>query len=71
MKPLTRLRIDAGMTAKELSTATGVSRTTISDLERGRGAGPEKLKVLADFLTAKLERPVLASELLDSSEALA
>lgn len=37
MRPIERLRLDAGQTITEVALATGIARNTIARAERGRG----------------------------------
>jgi transcriptional regulator with XRE-family HTH domain len=50
VKKLKRMRINQGLTQRELASRAGVSNTTLWKIERGGGVTPPTLKKLADVL---------------------
>lgn len=47
---LRELRIDRGLSQRQLSELAGVSNTSVWKIERGGGANPATLKKIADVL---------------------
>jgi len=47
---LKELRIDQGLSQRELSERAGISNTSVWKIERGGGANPATLKKIADVL---------------------
>ncbi len=62
MDKLKELRIDAGLSQRELSKRAGLTDTAVSMVERRRSAQPATLKKIADVLGVR------ASELLSDRE---
>jgi len=53
VEKLTELRINAGLTQRQLAKKAGISNTSLWKIERGGGATPPTLKKLADVLGVK------------------
>ena len=53
MRKLRELRINQGLTQRELARRAGISNTSLWKIERGGGATPPTLKRLADALGVK------------------
>ena len=47
------LRVNQGLTQRQLARKAGISNTTLAKIERGGGAMPPTLKKLADVLGVK------------------
>jgi transcriptional regulator with XRE-family HTH domain len=58
VEKLRRLRIDRGLSQRQLAQEAGVTQTTVWKIEHGGGANPATLKKLGDVLGVR------ASELL-------
>jgi transcriptional regulator with XRE-family HTH domain len=58
VEKLRRLRIDKGLSQRQLAQLSGVTQTTVWKIEHGGGANPATLKKLGDVLGVR------ASELL-------
>ena len=50
VEKIRELRIDQGLTQRELARRAGISHTSVWKIERGGGATPPTLKKLADVL---------------------
>ena len=50
MEKIKNLRIDQGLTQRELARRAGISNTSLWKIEHGGGARPPTLKKLADVL---------------------
>jgi transcriptional regulator with XRE-family HTH domain len=48
-----KLRVNQGLTQRELARKAGISNATLSKIEHGRSARPPTLKKLADVLGVK------------------
>ena len=53
MEKLRELRVNQGLTQRQLARKAGISNTTLAKIERGGGAMPPTLKKLADVLGVK------------------
>jgi len=53
VRKLRELRINQGLTQRELARRAGISNTSLWKIERGGGATPPTLKRLADALGVK------------------
>ena len=53
MDKLVELRVNQGLTQRELARQAGISNTSLWKIERGGGATPPTLKKLADVLGVK------------------
>jgi transcriptional regulator with XRE-family HTH domain len=50
LEKLRELRVNQGLTQRQLARKAGISNTTLAKIERGGGAMPPTLKKLADVL---------------------
>jgi transcriptional regulator with XRE-family HTH domain len=53
VEKLRELRVNQGLTQRQLARKAGISNTTLAKIERGGGAMPPTLKKLADVLGVK------------------
>ena len=53
VEKLWELRINQGLTQRQLAREAGISNTTLAKIERGGGAMPPTLKKIADVLGVK------------------
>jgi len=53
LEKLRELRVNQGLTQRQLARKAGISNTTLAKIERGSGAMPPTLKKLADVLGVK------------------
>jgi transcriptional regulator with XRE-family HTH domain len=53
LEKLRKLRVNQGLTQRQLARKAGISNTTLAKIERGGGAMPPTLKKLADVLGVK------------------
>jgi transcriptional regulator with XRE-family HTH domain len=53
LEKLRELRVNQGLTQRQLARKAGISNTTLAKIERGGGAMPPTLKKLADVLGVK------------------
>ena len=53
LEKLRELRVNQGLTQRQLARKAGISNTSLAKIERGGGAMPPTLKKLADVLGVK------------------
>ena len=53
VEKLWKLRVNRGLTQRQLAREAGISNSTLSKIEHGRGAMPPTLKKLADVLSVE------------------